>query len=299
MPAMEVTAPPASPPESPLASQSRHYATVARAITYLRRTALRQPTLEELAAALNISPFHLQRLFSEWAGVSPKRFLQYLTKEHARRLLAQSADMLTVAAEVGLSSGSRLHDLMVTCEAMTPGEIKAGGADLTIGHGLAPSPFGTALVAWSPRGICHLAFCSGDEAERLAELASLWPRAVLRRDDAAAGELLARVFPIRAPTAPLHLLLRGTNFQIKVWEALLRCPPGRVLSYGALARAAGNPKAARAVGSALAANTIGFLIPCHRVIRESGKIHDYRWGCERKLAMLGWEAGMTDADTMI
>jgi len=293
---MDVAYHPTARPQSPLAEQSRHFATVARAIAYLRRTAPQQPTLEELAAAVHLSPYHLQRLFSEWAGISPKRFLQYLTKEHARRLLAESADVLTVAGEVGLSSGSRLHDLMVSCEALTPGEIKAGGAGLTIGHGLAPSPFGTALVAWSPRGICHLAFCSGDEAARLEELSGLWPRAALRRDDAAAGELLQRIFPVSAPAKPLRLLLRGTNFQIKVWEALLRCPPGRLLSYGELARAAGVPKAARAVGSALAANTIGFLIPCHRVIRESGEASHYRWDSERKMAMLGWEAAMTSAD---
>lgn len=277
-----------------LAAQSRHYATVARAIAYLRATARQQPTLEQLAAAVHLSPFHLQRLFSEWAGVSPKRFLQYLTKEHARRELARAADVLTVAAEVGLSSGSRLHDLMISCEALTPGEIKSGGAGLSIGHGFAPSPFGPALVAWSGRGICHLAFCSGDEPARQAELAGLWPQATLRRDDAEAAAVLARVFPAGTAAAPLHLLLRGTNFQIKVWEALLRCPPGRVLSYGELACRIGAPKAARAVGSALAANTIGFLIPCHRVIRDSGEVSHYRWGSERKLAMLGWEAALAE-----
>ncbi|PKO86271.1 MAG: 6-O-methylguanine DNA methyltransferase [Betaproteobacteria bacterium HGW-Betaproteobacteria-12] len=276
--------------ESTLAEQSRHFAIVARAITYLRATAPQQPTLEQVAAAVHLSPFHLQRLFSDWAGVSPKRFLQYLTKEHAKRALAQSGDVLTVAAEVGLSSCSRLHDLMVSCEALTPGEIKAGGAGQTIVHGFGPSPFGPALVGWTGRGICHLAFCSGDEAVLLAELVGLWPRATLQRDDAQAAELLAKVFPATAPAAPLHLLLRGTNFQIKVWEALLRCPPGQVLSYGELARRAGMPRAPRAVGSALAANTIGFLIPCHRVIRDSGEVSHYRWGSERKLAMLGWEA---------
>lgn len=281
-------------PEHALAAQSRHFAVVARAIAYLRATAPQQPTLEQVAAAVHLSPFHLQRLFSEWAGVSPKRFLQYLTKEHAKRELARANDVLTVAAEVGLSGGGRLHDLMVSCEALTPGEIRAGGAGLAICHGFAPSPFGPALVAWTGRGICHLAFCSGDEPARLAELAGLWPRATLQRDDAQAAELMKRIFPGSAPASPLHLLLRGTNFQIKVWEALLRCPPGRLLSYGELARRAGAPAAPRAVGSALAANTIGFLIPCHRVIRDSGEVNHYRWGSERKLAMLGWEAAQAE-----
>jgi AraC family transcriptional regulator of adaptative response/methylated-DNA-[protein]-cysteine methyltransferase len=284
--------PDSSTADTNLVEQSRHFAIVARAIAYLRATAPQQPTLDQLAAAVHLSPFHLQRLFSEWAGVSPKRFLQYLTKEHAKRELARAGDVLTVADRVGLSSGSRLHDLMISCEALTPGEIKAGGAGLKIVHGLAPSPFGPALVGWTGRGICHLAFCAGDEPALLAELAGLWPQATLQRDDAQAAELLAQVFPATAPAAPLHLLLRGTNFQIKVWEALLRCPPGRVLSYGELACGIGAPKAARAVGSALAANTIGFLIPCHRVIRDSGEVSHYRWGSERKLAMLGWEAAL-------
>lgn len=279
--------------DTTLAEQSRHFAIVARAIAYLRATAPQQPTLEQVAAAVHLSPFHLQRLFSEWAGVSPKRFLQYLTKEHAKRELTRAGDVLTVADRVGLSSGSRLHDLMISCEALTPGEIKAGGAGLSIGHGFAPSPFGPALVGWTGRGICHLAFSNGDEPALLAELAGLWPRATLHRDDAQAAERLSRMFPGTAPATPLHLLLRGTNFQIKVWEALLRCPPGQILSYGQLASRAGVPRAPRAVGSALAANTIGFLIPCHRVIRDSGEVSHYRWGSERKLAMLGWEAALT------
>ncbi len=288
------TSPAAAPAPSP-DEQSRHFAVIARAIDYLRTTARQQPTLEEVAAAVNLSPFHLQRLFTAWAGVSPKRFLQYLTKEHARRELARAGDLLSVADRVGLSGGSRLHDLMISCEALTPGEIKAGGRGVRIACGLGPSPFGTALVGWTARGICHVAFCSGDEAARQAELADLWPQAELVRDDAGAAAQLARMFPRTAPATPLHLLLRGTNFQIKVWEALLRCPPGRLLSYGELARRAGVPQAPRAVGNALAANTIGYLIPCHRVIRESGDSGHYRWDGTRKLAMLGWEAAQAAA----
>jgi len=274
--------------------ESRHYAIVARAISYIRTHARAQPSLEDIAAAVHLSPHHLQRLFADWAGISPKRFLQYLTKEHARRQLAASADVLSAAGEAGLSSTSRLHDLMVSCEAMTPGEIKSGGRGLAIGHGVGPSPFGDVLVAWTPRGVCHFAFRVDDEATMVAELAARWPAATLQRDDAQAQALLRQIFP-RTPTrGTVHLVLRGTNFQIKVWEALIRTEPGHVVSYQQLARQLGQPGASRAVGSAIAANTIGFLIPCHRVIREGGEVGQYRWGSERKLALIGWEAGARD-----
>ena len=271
-------------------ASSRHFAIVAKAIAFIRAHARSQPSLEEVAAAVHLSPHHLQRLFADWAGISPKRFLQYLTKEHARRQLARSADVLAVAEDAGLSSTSRLHDLMVSCEAMTPGEIKSGGRGLAIGYGFASSPFGDVLVAWTARGVCHFAFCVADEAAMLAELAALWPAAALQRDDAQAQALLGQIFPQVPTRGKVHLVLRGTNFQIKVWEALIRTEPGRVVSYQQLARQLGRPKASRAVGSAVAANTIGFLIPCHRVIREGGDIGQYRWGTERKLALIGWEA---------
>jgi AraC family transcriptional regulator of adaptative response/methylated-DNA-[protein]-cysteine methyltransferase len=246
--------------------------------------------LEEIAAAVHLSPYHLQRLFAEWAGISPKRFLQYLTKEYAKQQLAKSADMLTVAGNAGLSSSSRLHDLMVSCEAMTPGEIKLAGRGIEIGYGFAPSPFGDVLVAWTARGICHFAFSVADEIAMIAELSSLWPQATLTQDHETPGELLLQVFP-RTPTrGTVHLVLRGTNFQIKVWEALIHTEFARVVSYRQLAQQAGAAKAQRAVGSALAANTSGFLIPCHRVIREGGDVGNYRWGADRKLAMLAWEA---------
>jgi AraC family transcriptional regulator of adaptative response/methylated-DNA-[protein]-cysteine methyltransferase len=272
--------------------QSRDYAVVARAIEYIRANARAQPTLEEVAAAVHLSPFHLQRLFSSWAGISPKRFLQYLTKEHARRELAKARDILSVAADSGLSSGSRLHDLMVHCEALSPGEIRSGGLGIAISCGFAPSPFGDALIAWTARGVCHLAFCSMAEPAMLAELLARWPAATTVRDDEQARRLLARVFPATPARGTLHLLLRGTNFQIKVWEALIRVEPGTLISYGELARRAVAPNAQRAVGSALAANRIAYLIPCHRVIRESGETGSYRWGSSRKLALLGWEAGI-------
>lgn len=278
----------ASSPDA--AGPGRHYRTVAAAIAFIRAHAGAQPALEEIAAAVHLSPFHLQRLFADWAGISPKRFLQYLTKEYAKRRLAAAADVLSVAADAGLSSTSRLHDLMVSCEAMTPGEIKSGGRGLEIGHGFAPSPFGAALVAWTARGICHFAFCVADEVAMLAELSARWPGARLVRDDARAGALLRQIFPATPARGSIHLVLRGTNFQIKVWEALIHTEFGEVVSYRQLARQAGAPKAQRAVGSALAANSIAYLIPCHRVIRDSGEAGHYRWGSERKLAMLGWEA---------
>lgn len=274
-------------------SPARQYAVVARAIDYLRRHALQQPSLAEVAQAVHLSEFHLQRVFAAWAGISPKRFLQYLTKEHARQALQASQDLLSVTAASGLSSAGRLHDLMVSCEAMTPGEIKRGGADLTLGWGHALTPFGDALVGWTPRGLCYLAFLEGDAPVRQAELQARWPAADYRRDDAQAQQWMDRVFTRTPQPGTLHLVLRGTNFQLKVWEALLRVEPSRVVSYSQLAQLAGAPRAQRAVGSALAANTIGYLIPCHRVIRESGDIGHYRWGSERKAAMLAWEAGHT------
>jgi AraC family transcriptional regulator of adaptative response/methylated-DNA-[protein]-cysteine methyltransferase len=270
----------------------RQYAVVAQAIRYLRENALQQPTLAELAQAVHLSEHHLQRVFAAWAGISPKRFLQYLTKAYALQALREAQDVLSVAQASGLSGSSRLHDLMVSCEAMTPGEIKSGGAGVTLGWGQADTPFGAALAGWTERGLCYLAFLDGDAALRQQELRAAWPAAQLVRDDREAQRLMDQVFPSTPQPGRLHLLLRGTNFQIKVWEALLRLPPGRRVSYTQLAGLAGTPKAQRAVGSALAANAIAYLIPCHRVIRESGDSGQYRWGGERKAAMLAWEAGV-------
>jgi AraC family transcriptional regulator of adaptative response/methylated-DNA-[protein]-cysteine methyltransferase len=275
------------PHEDPAA---RNYETVARAIVYLREHAASQPGLDELARAVGLSPFHLQRVFAQWVGISPKRFLQFLTKEYAREQLRRSVDVLETSERAGLGSASRLHDLMVSCEAMTPGEIRQAGAGLSIGLGLGPTPLGRALVAWTDRGLCELVFVDGAEAPALAELAARWPRARIGRDDGAARGLLARVFAEAPQRGRLHLVLRGTNFQIRVWEALMRTAPGEQLGYGELARRIGNPGAARAVGGALAANRLGWLIPCHRVIRETGEPGRYRWGAVRKQAALGWEA---------
>ncbi|MBK6639223.1 MAG: methylated-DNA--[protein]-cysteine S-methyltransferase [Rhodocyclaceae bacterium] len=271
-------------------SNWRQYTTVEKAIHYLRAHAHEQPDLADIAAAVHMSPHHLQRVFSEWAGISPKRFLQYLTKDYARKQLARTIDTLSVATDAGLSSTSRLHDLMVSCEAMSPGEIQSGGRGVIIGYGVAVSPFGDALIAWTARGVCHLAFYQQNSPALLSELQELWPHACLEQQDMKAGAWLERIFP-RSPTrGTVHLVLRGTNFQIKVWEALLNVASGELRSYSQIAAMIGSPRAARAVGSALAANTIGYLIPCHRVIRESGDINHYRWGTPRKQAMLAWEA---------
>lgn len=276
--------------EALFAQPARQYELVARAIRYLRTHARQQPTLAELAAAVHLSEHHLQRVFTAWAGISPKRFLQYLSKEHALAALREAQDLLGAAEAGGLSGPGRLHDLLVSCEAMTPGEIRSGGAGVEVGWGQADTPFGNVLAGWTPRGLCSLAFLDGDAAQRYAELRAAWPAATLRQDDAQAQRLMDQVFPATPQPGRLHLLLRGTNFQLKVWEALMLLPPGRRVSYSQLAALAGRPRAQRAVGSALAANTIAYLIPCHRVIRESGESGHYRWADERKSAMLAWEA---------
>lgn len=275
---------------------SPHYELIAKAITYIRQHAKSQPSLEEVAQAVHSSPFHLQRLFTEWAGVSPKRYLQFLTKEYAKQQLLNANSVLDVAYQSGLSGTSRLHDLMVSCEAMTPGEIKAQGLSLRIGYGFSATPFGSALIAWTPKGVCHFEFASTSEPDALVRLKGLWPLAQWFQDDALAQQWAMRIFPERQAQQNVHLVLRGTNFQIKVWEALIQTTSkGDMLTYQQLAHRMGSPKASRAVGSAMAANTIGYLIPCHRVIREGGDVGRYRWGSERKLAMLGWEAACKEA----
>lgn len=267
------------------------YARVAEAIAFLRRYAERQPDLDVLAAHVGLSRFHLQRLFTRWAGISPKRFLQYLTKEHARHSLRQSRDLLQASLAAGLSGPGRLHDLMVHCDAVTPGELGAGGEGVVIRFGFAATPLGLIIAGLTARGVCHLQFVeAGMPSAAETALQLEWPNAVLQRDDAAAAALAVRLFEPLSSPQPLSVLLKGTNFQIKVWEALLQVPPGALISYGDLAALTGNPRAHRAVGTAMARNTIAVLIPCHRVIRESGDIGLYRWGETRKRALLVREA---------
>ena len=268
------------------------YLLVERAILYLAANRERQPSLAEVAAEVGLSAHHFQRLFGRWAGISPKRFLQFLTKEHAKALLEQSRDLLYVTYEAGLSSPGRLHDLFVTCEAVTPGEYKSRGQGLSIAYGFHPTPFGECLLGLTGLGICWLSFVAGREREgSLDALAERWNSAQVRREDGLTRPVAERIFAGAGPAAsPLHLVLKGTNFQIKVWEALLRIPPGRVASYQEVAGWVGAPSAARAVGQAVGQNPIAYLIPCHRVIRRVGGLGEYRWGQARKLAILGWEA---------
>jgi AraC family transcriptional regulator, regulatory protein of adaptative response / methylated-DNA-[protein]-cysteine methyltransferase len=246
------------------------------------------PTLAELARGAGLSPFHFHRVFARWARVTPKALERFLAGERAKALLRGGRPALEAALETGLSGPGRLHDLLVRVEAVTPGEYKSGGAGVAIAWGFAPTPFGTALIGVTARGICHLAFADGARAAALADLRRKWPRADLYQDAAAARRAAARVFG--RGRRSVKALLSGTPFQLKVWEALLRVPPGRALGYGALAARLGRPKAARAVGSAVGSNTVGWLIPCHRVLREAGGLGGYRWGAARKRAMLLREA---------
>ncbi|MGQ9366283.1 bifunctional transcriptional activator/DNA repair enzyme AdaA [Azospirillum sp. ST 5-10] len=272
-------------------ADARHHRAIAGAIRHMVEHWAEQPTLEDLAAAAGMSPFHFQRLFSRWVGISPKRFVQFLTLDRAKRLLEENRSVLDTALDVGLSGPSRLHDLFVSCEAMTPGEYKALGHGLTIRWGLHDCPFGRALIAATDRGVCWLSFSDAEDgADARAEFAAAWPAARLVEDADATAPLVARVFaPAAAGGEPIRLLLRGTNFQIKVWEALLRIPEGAVVSYEDVARAIGQPTASRAVGAAVGRNPVCVLIPCHRVIQKSGVVHNYRYGVPRKRALLAWE----------
>jgi AraC family transcriptional regulator of adaptative response/methylated-DNA-[protein]-cysteine methyltransferase len=269
------------------------YERVANVIRYLDRHHTDQPDLNELARGAGLSPFHFHRLFSQWAGVTPKDFLQSLTFEHVRTLLRHGASVLDAALDAGLSGPGRVHDLCVAIEAASPGEMKNGGAGLAIKYGFARTPFGQALIGDTARGICHLSFIDGQSREAARHLLQQqWPSAKLLRSDEDADRLAAKVFAppkqISAKTK-LRAYLRATPFQLRVWRALLRVPSGALTTYGRLSAAIKQPTAARAVGSAVGANPIAFIIPCHRVIRETGVLGHYHWDPVRKQAMLGWE----------
>jgi AraC family transcriptional regulator of adaptative response/methylated-DNA-[protein]-cysteine methyltransferase len=269
------------------------YERVASVIRYLDQHHTDQPDLSELARGAGLSPFHFHRLFSTWAGVTPKDFLQCLTLEHVKALLGEGRSVLDTALNVGLSGPGRLHDLCVTLEAASPGELKSGGAGTKISYGFANTPFGEALIAETTRGICHLSFVNGQGRNAGQNLlSSQWPEAKLHRNDQRTEELSANIFtqpPQDKPRPRLRAFVRGTPFQVQVWRALLRVPTGSLTTYGRLSIAIDQPKAARAVGSAVGANPIAFVIPCHRVIRETGVFGHYHWDPIRKRAMIGWE----------
>jgi AraC family transcriptional regulator of adaptative response/methylated-DNA-[protein]-cysteine methyltransferase len=270
---------------------SEDYLRIEQAIQYLEKHANTQPELGEIASAVGLSEYHFQRIFSRWAGISPKRFLQFLTKEGAKDLLKKSENLLDTTYGVGLSSLGRLHDLFVTTEAVTPGQYKSGGVGLTICYGLHDTPFGKAVIGTTERGICHLGFVDNSEGDAIDTLGTDWQQAEMIEDYQTTASLIEPIFDLsQRVKTPLHLHLRGTNFQLKVWEALLRIPPGAVNSYQGLAEQAGLPGASRAVGTALGRNPIAVLIPCHRVIRKLGEFGNYRYGAIRKKALLGWEA---------
>lgn len=270
------------------------YSRIEKAIAYINHNFREQPSLEEISTAVNMSPFHFQRLFSEWAGVSPKKFLQYVSLRYAKQLLQRNTTLMNVSNEIGLSSSSRLHDLFINIEGMTPGEFKNGGAGLTINYSFRESPFGNIIIASTNKGVCYIHF-QNNESVALRDLKACFPSAVYHQaEDKYQKDALLIFQKNGGQTDPIKLHLRGTRFQIKVWESLLKIPTGALSTYGDIAKKTGNPKAARAVGTAIGANPIAFLIPCHRVIQSNGKFGGYMWGAEKKMAIIGWEAAKTN-----
>ncbi len=268
------------------------YARIEQVIYYLEKNAPRQPSLSEIAESVHLSEYHFQRLFTRWVGISPKRFLQFITKDHAKQLLSQSSSILDATLQVGLSSPGRLHDLFLTWEAVTPGEYKQRGTGLTIHYGYHSTPFGDILLGSTDRGICSLSFVMpAGRAPALEALRKSWPYARLVHDPTATQPLVGAIFrrSDEGSIDPLHVYLSGSNFQLKVWEALLRIPAGNVVSYRDIAGYLGDPAASRAVGNALAHNPVAVLIPCHRVIHSIGEFGNYHYGEARKIALLGWE----------
>ena len=276
------------------------YPRIAQAIHFLEEHKLEQPTLDEVAEHIGLSPFHFQRLFRRWAGVSPKRFLQFLTAEHAKQLLRQANSVLDTSLEVGLSGPGRLHDLMVSVEAMSPGEIKAGGEGIEIRYGWHETPFGTCLIGLTIRGVCQLAFVDEkrDRASAVNDLQKDWSSAALVEDGKGTANVIEQIFGERDQhnLQRIPLLLRGTNFQLKVWQALLKIPEGKLVSYQQMAKQLRAPTASRAIGNAVGHNPIAYLIPCHRVLRSNGELGGYRWGADRKKALLARELAFVEGD---
>jgi len=289
---------PAKP--GPFNAELRDYDSVRRAIAFISENWRSQPEIEAVADAASVTPDELHHLFRRWAGLTPKAFMQALTLDHAKNLLRDSASVLDAALDSGLSGPGRLHDLFVTHEAMSPGEWKAGGAGMTLSYGFHPSPFGTAIVIGSGRGLVGLAFADpGDEHAALADMQRRWPRATYVEDHAGTAGLAQRIFDptLWRQDQPLRVVLIGTDFEVRVWETLLRIPMGRATTYSDIAGHIDSPKASRAVGAAVGKNPISFVVPCHRVLGKSGALTGYHWGVTRKQAMLGWEAGQVVGGT--
>ena len=280
-----------------LKQSAEDYLRIEQAITYLENHYKNQPGLEDVAANIGLSEYHFQRLFTRWAGVSPKRFLQFLTKEGAKDLLSRSENLLETTHQVGLSSLGRLHDLFVTTEAVTPGEYKSHGEGVTIRYGIHLTPFGKCLIGLTERGICHLGFVQTSEGDAIDNLVADWKEARMIEDYRSTASLVGPIFDLRYNTRikPLTLHLRGTNFQLKVWEALLAIPTGAVTTYEGIASRIGKPSAVRAVGTAVGHNPIAVLIPCHRVIRKVGEFGNYRYGELRKKALLAREFALSES----
>jgi AraC family transcriptional regulator, regulatory protein of adaptative response / methylated-DNA-[protein]-cysteine methyltransferase len=282
----------------PLAAAAADYDVVRRAIGHIRGHWREQPEIEAIAEAAGVTPTELHHLFRRWAGLTPKAFLQALTLDGARQLLRDSASVLDATYEVGLSGPGRLHDLFVTHEAMSPGEWKTGGEGLTVRFGFHPSPFGSALVMATERGLAGLAFADpGEERAALADMKARWPRAAYVEDSARTAIVAKRIFDQSQwqESQPLRVVLIGTDWEVRVWEALMQIPMGRLVTYSDIAGKVRSPAAARAVGAAVGKNPVSFVVPCHRVVGKSGELTGYHWGITRKRAMLGWEAGQVGA----
>jgi AraC family transcriptional regulator of adaptative response/methylated-DNA-[protein]-cysteine methyltransferase len=274
---------------------TRDYDRIAEAIDFIQTRFQSQPSLDDVAAHVHLSPYHFQRLFSDWVGTSPKKFLQYISINYAKNLLKDNASLQDAALDTGLSGASRLHDLFVQIEGMTPGEFKNGGEQLHIRHSIAQTPFGDVLVASTDKGICHMAFCD-DTAVAIDKLMEHFPNAHYQQSSDEMQRNALLIFKQNGhELKQVKLHLKGTEFQLKVWEALLKIPAGQLISYGQLAQRIDKPKAARAVGTANGDNPVAFLIPCHRVIQSSGALGGYHWGLSRKAAMIGWEAAQQAA----
>ena len=272
----------------------KDYSRIEKAIVYINNNFREQPSLKEISTAVNMTPFHFQRLFSEWAGVSPKKFLQYVSLRYAKHLLQRNNTLMDVSHTIGFSSSSRLHDLFINIEGMTPGEFKNGGACLTINYSFKESPFGNIIIASTNKGVCYIHF-QNNESIAFRDLKACFPCAAYHRtEDNYQKDALSIFQKNWSQIDQIKLHLRGTRFQIKVWESLLKIPTGGLSTYGDIAKKIGNPKAARAVGTAIGANPIAFLIPCHRVIQSNGKFGGYMWGANKKMAIIGWEAAKTN-----